>query len=120
MFDSVVVSLIGRIGFDPDPPPHPDRFGHRHGGTVSVTTTDGRLLSHTCKAPRGSGTTGIQWADVEDKYRALVPRAECSGDRVEQSLALIRYSPDRWGRGILRQRDPAQALTREVECRINH
>ena len=94
MFDPVVVSLIGRIGFDPDPPPHPDRFGHRHGGTVSVTTTDGRLLSHTCKAPRGSGTTGIQWADVEDKYRALVPRAECSGDRVEQSLALIRKLDD--------------------------
>jgi len=90
MFDPVVVSLISRIGFDPDPPPHPDRFGHRHGGTVSVTTTDGRLLRHTCKAPRGSGTTGIDWADIEDKYRTLVPRAECSGDRVEESLALIR------------------------------
>ena len=77
-----------------DPPPHPDRFGHRHGGTVAVTTTDGRLLRHTCKAPRGSGTTGIEWADVEDKYRALVPRAECSGDRVEQSLALIRKLED--------------------------
>jgi len=90
MFDPVVVALIGRIGFDPDPPPHPDRFGHRHGGTVSVTTTDGRLLRHTCTAPRGSGTTGIEWADIEDKYRTLVPRAECSGNRVEESLALIR------------------------------
>ena len=94
MFDPVVVSMIDRIGFDPDPPAHPDRFGHRHGGTVVVTTTDGRLLTHTCKAPRGSGTTGIEWADVEDKYRALVPRPECSGDRVEQSLALIRKLED--------------------------
>ena len=31
-----------------------------------------------------------EWADVEDKYRALVPLAGLSSHRVEESLALIR------------------------------
>lgn len=68
MFDPVVVGLIERIGFDPDPPPHPDRFGHRHGGTVTVWTRDGRTLAHTRKAPRGSGTP-------VSRFRTLAPRA---------------------------------------------
>jgi hypothetical protein len=33
---------------------------------------------------------GISWADVEAKYRALVPHAQPGADRIEQSLAVIR------------------------------
>lgn len=90
MFDPVVVGLIERIGFDPDPPPHPDRFGHRHGGTVTVWTRDGRTLAQTCKAPRGSGSTGIEWVDIESKFRTLTPRDGYPPAQAERALSVIR------------------------------
>jgi 2-methylcitrate dehydratase PrpD len=76
--------------FDPDPPPLPDRFPHRHGGTVVIRMTNGEEFRSTCKAPRGSGPRGIEWQDVEDKYRALVPLAGLAPRRVDESLAVIR------------------------------
>jgi len=82
--------LQDRIVFDPSPPPLPDRFPHRHGGTVVIRMKNGDEFRSTCKAPRGSGPRGVDWADVEDKYRALVPLAGLSPRRVEDSLALIR------------------------------
>jgi hypothetical protein len=33
---------------------------------------------------------GIAWADIDAKYRALVPYAGLPGERVEASLAFIR------------------------------
>ena len=90
MFDPVVVDLISRIAFDPDPPPHPDRFGHRHGGTVTVWTTDGRELRHTCKAPRGSGATGIEWADIDAKFRHLAPRDQLSAPDADRLLQVLK------------------------------
>ena len=51
---------------------------------------DGEEFRSTCKSPRGSGPRGIEWADVEDKYRALVPLAGLSSHNVDESLALIR------------------------------
>jgi hypothetical protein len=32
---------------------------------------------------------GIAWADIDAKYRALVPHARLSGERIEASLALV-------------------------------
>jgi 2-methylcitrate dehydratase PrpD len=90
MADPAVAALQEKIVFDPDPPPLPDRFPHRHGGTVIIRMNSGEEFRGTCKAPRGSGPRGIEWADVEDKYRALVPLAGLSSRRVDESLALIR------------------------------
>jgi 2-methylcitrate dehydratase PrpD len=90
MADPAIAALQEKIVFDPDPPPLPDRFPHRHGGTVIIRMNDGREFRSTCKAPRGSGPRGVDWADIEDKYRTLVPRAGLSSRRVEESLALIR------------------------------
>jgi 2-methylcitrate dehydratase PrpD len=90
MADPVIAALQEKIVFDPDPPPLPDRFPHRHGGTVIIRLNDGREFRSTCKAPRGSGARGIDWADVEEKYRALVPLAGLAPPRVEESLELIR------------------------------
>ena len=36
----------------------------------------GQVFTHTCKAPRGSGPRGVEWAEVDAKYRRLVPRSE--------------------------------------------
>jgi 2-methylcitrate dehydratase PrpD len=90
MTDPAIAALQDRIVFDPSPPPLPDRFPHRHGGTVVIRMKNGDEFRSTCKAPRGSGPRGVDWADVEDKYRALVPLAGLSPRRVEDSLALIR------------------------------
>jgi 2-methylcitrate dehydratase PrpD len=49
----------------------------------------GEVFSHTCKAPRGSGPRGVEWADVDAKYRSLVPRSGLAASRVEASLELI-------------------------------
>ena len=87
--DPVIAALQDKVVFDPDPPPLPDRFPHRHGGTVSIRMRSGQVFTHTCKAPRGSGARGIEWADVDAKYRSLVPRSGLAASRVEASLELI-------------------------------
>lgn len=89
MRDPRIAALLKRVTFDPDPPPHPDRFPHRHGGTVTLKLRDGRVISSTCKAPRGSGARGIDWADIDDKYRQLMPACGLSSASLDQSLALI-------------------------------
>jgi 2-methylcitrate dehydratase PrpD len=90
MADAAIAALQDKIVFDPDPPPLPDRFPHRHGGTVIIRMNSGEEFRSTCRSPRGSGPRGIDWADVEDKYRALVPLSGLSPHRVESSLAAIR------------------------------
>jgi 2-methylcitrate dehydratase PrpD len=90
MADPAIAALQNKIVFDPEPAPLPDRFPHRHGGTVIIRMNTGEEFRSTCKSPRGSGARGIEWADVEDKYRALVPLAGLSSRRVDESLALIR------------------------------
>lgn len=90
MADPVIGALQDKIVFDPDPPPLPDRFPHRHGGTVIITMKDGRQWRSTCKLPRGAGPRGVQWDDVEAKYRRLAPRSGLADRHVEDSLAMIR------------------------------
>jgi 2-methylcitrate dehydratase PrpD len=90
MTDPKIAALQDKIVFDPDPPPLPDRFPHRHGGTVVIRMRNGEEFRSTCRSPRGSGPRGVEWADVEDKYRALVPLAGLPPHRVDESLAVIR------------------------------
>jgi 2-methylcitrate dehydratase PrpD len=90
MADPVIARLQDKVMFDPAPPPLPDRFPHRHGGSVLIRMTNGQEFRSTCVAPRGSGPRGVEWADVERKYRDLVPFAGLNEGQVEASLALIR------------------------------
>ena len=90
MADPVIAALQDKVVFDPSPAPLPDRFPHRHGGTVTIRTHDGRSFSSTCTAPRGSGPRGILWEDIEAKYRHLAPLGGLSGTQVADSLAGIR------------------------------
>jgi 2-methylcitrate dehydratase PrpD len=90
MRDARIAALTGRVELERDSPPHPDRFPHRHGGTVLITLDDERTITHTCTAPRGSGPRGIEWADVDFKYRRLAPAAGWTAEQVEQSLALVK------------------------------
>jgi hypothetical protein len=40
--------------------------------------------------PHGSAALGIDWADIESKYRTLMPNSGLSAEKIGQSLALIR------------------------------
>lgn len=89
MTDPVVARVQDKIVFDPAPAPLPDRFPHRHGGSVTILLKDGREFSSTCIAPRGSGPRGANWDDVDAKYRRLVPISGLGSEQVEESLAML-------------------------------
>ena len=86
MNDPVINALADKITMDPNPAPLPDRFTHRHGGTVIITMNDGTVHRNTCTAPRGSGPRGVEWGDVDAKYRRLVPLSGLANDKIEASL----------------------------------
>jgi 2-methylcitrate dehydratase PrpD len=90
MADPHIAVLQDKISFDPNPAPLPDRFPHRHGGTVIIKMKNGKEFRSTCRAPRGSGPRGVEWTDIEAKYKTLVGRSGLSKDRVDQSFTLIR------------------------------
>ena len=43
----------------------------------------------TVDAPRGSAPRGIEWSDVDAKYRALMPESALPPKRIEQGLNMI-------------------------------
>ncbi len=87
--DPAIGSLLERVSAGGAPPAGADRSRHGRGGTVVITTRDGRQFSSTVEAPRGSGPRGIEWADVDAKYRALVPASGLPARAVEESLEVI-------------------------------
>ena len=87
--DPVIRQLIDKVTVDPNPPPYPDRFPHHHGATVTITLKDGRQFSAHVDFPRGSAPRGIEWADVDAKYRRLVPMSGLAPDKVEASLRVV-------------------------------
>jgi 2-methylcitrate dehydratase PrpD len=87
--DPVIARLIDKITVDPNPPPYPDRFQHHHGATVMIVLKDGRRFSSHVDFPRGSAPRGIEWADVDAKYRRLVPLSGLALDQVEASLDVV-------------------------------
>ena len=87
--DPVIRQLIDKVTVDPNPPPYPDRFPHHHGATVTITLKDGRQFSAHVDFPRGSAPRGIEWADVDAKYRRLVPLSGLAPEKVEASLRVV-------------------------------
>jgi 2-methylcitrate dehydratase PrpD len=80
-------ALIGKVRVGPQPA---DGTGYRQGATVTIETTDGRKVTNTVKIPNGAASLGVAWADIEEKYRALVPNAPLSKDKIEASLKSIK------------------------------
>jgi 2-methylcitrate dehydratase PrpD len=87
--DPVIARLIDKVSADPNPQPYPDRFPHHHGATVTITLKDGRKFSSHVDFPRGSGPRGIDWADVDAKYRTLAPLSGMTPQNVEASLNVV-------------------------------
>ena len=85
--DPVIHQLIDKIQVGPPPIQQVEQY--RQGATVTIKTKDGRTFSSTVFAPKGAGTLGIDWADVDDKYRALMPQAQVSDQQIEATLQVI-------------------------------
>ena len=83
----VVARLIDVV--EPDAAPSPVRYNWGWGGTVTVVTKSGARFSSTVDAPRGSGPRGIDWKDVDAKFRALMPDSGVSATRLEETLGVI-------------------------------
>jgi 2-methylcitrate dehydratase PrpD len=85
--DPVIHRLIDKVRVGA--PPTDDVARYRQGATVTIRTTDGRTSTSTVYAPKGSGLGGIAWADIDAKYRTLMPNSGLPDRQVETSLAVI-------------------------------
>lgn len=90
--DKVLDTAIDRLQdlVDVEPDADPSRHTWEWGATVTITLKDGRAFRSTVNEPKGSGPRGIDWADVEHKFRTLTPQSGASPSDVERMLALIR------------------------------
>jgi 2-methylcitrate dehydratase PrpD len=79
--------LIGLIETDPAPPSV--RYEWSWGGGVTIVTKSGARYTSTVDAPRASGPRGIEWKDVDAKYRALLPDSGLPAKRIEETLNMI-------------------------------
>ena len=87
MFDPAIHPLLDMVALDPSPPDI--RYEWGWGGTVTIVTRSGTRYTSTVDAPRGSGPRGIEWSDVDAKYRTLMPTAGLSAARIDGSLDWI-------------------------------
>jgi 2-methylcitrate dehydratase PrpD len=85
--DPVIHQLIDKVQVGAPPTQQVEEY--KQGATVTIQTKDGRTFSSTVFAPKGAGSLGIDWADVDDKYRSLVPGAGLTGQQIEGSLEVI-------------------------------
>ncbi|MGE3538084.1 MAG: MmgE/PrpD family protein [Candidatus Tectimicrobiota bacterium] len=85
--DPIIHQLIDKVRVGAPPTEHVAQY--RQGATVTIRTTDGREISHTVYAPKGSGMLGIAWTAVDAKYRTLMPKAPLSHSAIEASLQVI-------------------------------
>ena len=83
----VVARLMGVVEADPMPPAV--HYDWNWGGTVTIVTKSGGRFTSTVDAPRGSGPRGIEWSDVDAKYRALIPDSGLPMKRAEEILKEI-------------------------------
>jgi len=83
----VIHQLIDKVRVGPPPTQQVEQY--KQGATVTIQTKDGRTFSSTIFAPKGAGALGIDWADVDAKYRTLVPLAQVSDQQIEASLQVI-------------------------------
>lgn len=85
--DPRITRLMDLVEVDPAPPPK--KYMWSWGGTVTIVTTSGARYTSTVDAPRGSGPRGIEWSDVDAKYRALMPDSKLAARRLAEILDRI-------------------------------
>ncbi len=83
----VVAQLIGLVQTDPAPPAV--KYQWSWGATVTLVTKAGARFTSTVDAPKGSAPRGIEWSDVDAKFRALLPESHLRSGRIAQILETI-------------------------------
>jgi 2-methylcitrate dehydratase PrpD len=86
--DPAIHRLIDKISVGPQPADDAARY--RQGARVTIRTHDGRSFESTVHVPKGAAMLGLEWRDIEAKYRALMPSSGLDTARIENSLAMIR------------------------------
>ena len=86
--DPVIHQLIDKV--QAGEPITLDAEKYYQGAQVTIKTKDGRSHTGTVYAPRGSGVRGIDWVDVDAKYRTLVAMSNLGAQKLENSLKVIR------------------------------
>ena len=86
--DPGIHALIDKVQVGP--PPARNSAQYRQGATVRIETTDGQAATNTVLMPKGAARLGIDWPEIEAKYRALAPHAQIAACKVESSLSAIR------------------------------
>ena len=56
---------------------------------MTIQNKDGQTFSITVFALKGAGALGIDWADVDTKYRSLIAGVGLSDQQIEGSLEVI-------------------------------
>ena len=90
--DPVIHGLIGKVRVGPEPTENARLY--RQGATVTIETTGGRRVSSTVLVPKGAACLGAGWAEIDSKYRALLPFAPMPVASIEASLAAIKRLRD--------------------------
>ncbi len=85
--DPVIHGLIEKVRVGPEPVENVADY--RQGATVTIETSDGHSVTNTVFVPTGAGCLGIDWADIDAKYRVLAPSAPMTAGQVEASLKSI-------------------------------
>jgi len=88
ILDPVVAAVQDRVQIDPHAE-HSAAVAPTCGARISMTSTAGHTVVSTVAAPRGSSERGIEWADVDAKYRTLLALAEVEPATIDSSLDLI-------------------------------
>lgn len=86
--DPGIHALIDKVRVGPLPAENTSEY--RQGATVRIEMTDGQAVTNTVLMPKGAARLGVDWPDIETKYRALTPHAPIAASKVESSLAAIR------------------------------
>jgi 2-methylcitrate dehydratase PrpD len=84
--DPVIHQLIDKT--EVGRPPTENAAAYRQGATVTIETTDGRTFEDTVLVPKGAGCRGINWADIEAKYRSLTSPV-LAPERIKETLTII-------------------------------
>jgi 2-methylcitrate dehydratase PrpD len=85
--DPVIHELIDKVEMGPEPTENREKY--RQGATVTIKTMDGQAWTETVFVPNGAGCRGIDWGDIEKKYRALTPSA-LGPEKIDESFNVIR------------------------------
>ena len=83
----IIPRLITLVEQDPNPPA--TRYEWGWSATVTLVTKSGQRYTGTVQAPRGSAPRGIEWPDIDAKYRALMPQSGLPTTRRDQLLRAL-------------------------------